>query len=302
MADLEAAATEALAKVKMLTSETAEAQQKLGGLKEHVAEADARLDEDWTRLTERVEAFLQKVEEQATQVENETQQAAEALSDLAEAVDAAEGETKGEWEGARADVEGLQQSAAAGQPNVAQAVEAAQETYRALAARVKEVEDAMGQVLQETREFIDQQSADLLDMQQDLQVRASDAEGAIDDCEAQLDRVFGDWLTGLADAESELEGAFEEARSETERLVTETLQECRDGQGSALDALSGVIDTLEKAIVDLGEAISAKASEVAEAAGTRQGEVAATGAALEEMFNRLTAVKDLMASFSFVDS
>lgn len=122
-----------------------------------------------------------------------------------------------------------------------------------------------------------------------------------DECASALDEAYASWESGLEAVESKVEQAFADARTHAEDVVTYSLEECRTAHADELDELVQLLDTtLGPALEKLEAAIEQRGGEVDASHGALETDLDETGRGLEAAIAALQRVKELLASYSFV--
>lgn len=301
MADLETAADAALSAVNELKGIVDRASTDLNSVEDKLGELSARLDSDWTRLAERVDALVQAAETERGRLETEGGEATRSLSDLAAAVEQARTEESEARHGARDEVTALAGEAADRQPELSANGDAVEADARSLADRAQAIDGELTAALGQVRDFVGVELvAELQEMERDLDERADQLHQSLADDQALIDKKYAEWESHLVAVDELLEKAFGDARQHVEDVVLFSMTECVNAHHAAVADLKTVLDTMEAA----GDVLKATVEAHGVAANTARQEMerGMTEAAelLTNMITSLTEVKDLMTSYTFV--
>jgi SMC interacting uncharacterized protein involved in chromosome segregation len=304
MADLDAAADAALAKVKELSGHVDDAREACTELRDEASRLKGEMEADWDALHERAKALLDSVPEQRTQLDQEAQQATRSLGELAGAVASAGGEGEQLQRTEAAQVTAFGDQAEGLRPQVTAMIEQAESALRSLAQQAAEMESALTEAVAEARAFVEGEAREQLSAMKDsINEGAEELRRALaEESTAALDEAFSTWEAKLGELEGFVEKAFEDAGQHVEDVVTYSLKECAKGHTEAIDELVQVMDaTLAPAIETLEAAVEQATSEVEGAESGLEVDFEETAKELEAALAALQHVKELLASYSFVN-
>jgi hypothetical protein len=153
------------------------------------------------------------------------------------------------------------------------------------------------------RDFLESEvPAHLDELREEVRSRGEQVRQALaDECAATVDEAFASWQTALEAVEAKVEQAFADARQHAEDVVTYSLKECRKAHAEELDEIVQMLDaTLGPALEKLEGAIEQRGGEVDQSHSALQTELEETGSGLESAIGALQRVKELLASYTFV--
>lgn len=305
MATLEDAAEELVGKLKELDHEVEEGEGTIRSLGEKLGSATGHIEDEWKALGERVTAFLEKVNEQAERVNGDVTESGQALADLQNGIGSDQGEADGALATARGEISALEEHVRSQQQPlesmIADQVEAPLEQLAEQAGKVKE---SLDQAVSEAREFLENDVVGALtDMGDAIRERVDQVrEGPIQDCTDGLQEAYEKWGTALAFMEDTVvERSYAAAPDHAQQVIEFALEECKKAYDEGLDELTSVAQVVEDALGELKDEASRRADAVRqdgqEALSSGHGELTQ---ALAEAVSALDAVKQLLASFTFV--
>jgi hypothetical protein len=305
MATLEDAAEELALKLKELGQEVEEGQGALAGYGETLDGDVKRIEEGWTALAARVDAFLGAVSEQAAGLQEDVQRGGQALVDLQNAAAADQAEAAGAVSTAEEAAGELASWVSAQQDPLrqmtAEQVEAALHDLRERAGRAGA---ALEEALDGARAFLEEEvPAALAAAARQVRDAVQEAcDGPLDQAGARLQESCDEWEAMIGAAfGAVLEGSFAAAPPHAREMVDWALGECTRGAGEALAQARDVALLVEQAIVGLRDEVAALIA--AHQQDGRQRLSQAHGEllqALADSARALDAVKSLLASFTFV--
>jgi hypothetical protein len=305
VATLEDAAEELVSKLKELDHEVEEGAQAISSLGGKLDTATGKIEEEWKALGERVTAFLEKVNEQAERVNTDVNESGQALAELQNGIGSDRSEAGAAVEGARGEVSGLEEHVRAQQaPLEAMIAEQVEAPLEQLAGQAEKVKDSLEQVLSDAREFLENEVVGALtDMGDQIREKVDEVrEGPIQECADALEGAYEKWQTALAHMEETVvERSYAAAPDHAQEVIDYALGECKKAYEEGLDDLTGVAEVVEGALDELQQEASRRADalrqEGQEALSSGHGELTQ---ALTEAAGALDAVKQLLASFTFV--
>lgn len=304
MATLEDAAEQLVVKLKGLDSEIEESQHSLEELRGRVETSSNEVDEEWSALTEAVTSLLEKLREEQEQLAGEAREALQAAAQARGAVHESAAEARSEIGEGRADLEALSQHAARLEPSVESLVaEAGEAPAQSLAERAQEVEQELARVLEEAREFLQDEVVTSLDrLAEDVRDRCQALRATlVEEGAAALQEAFDEWESGIDELEDYVAAqGFVVSHSHAHAVVGWALDECQTACEAHLEALNALFEETARPLQELatelqraGDILAGRGTDLISALdGTRESATPGVSA--------LDAVKDLLASFSFM--
>ncbi|HET9317708.1 MAG TPA: hypothetical protein VFQ51_19095, partial [Vicinamibacteria bacterium] len=196
MATLEEAAEDLVIKLRGLESEIAESDQKLETLRDRMEAAKRELEEDWTDLAQAVQSLLDKVREEGEQLDRRADETLQAVTDAHNAVGENATNAHGEIGQAAAELDALGQQATALEQQVEPLVhDGIEAPAQALEARAKELEQELGQLVDEAKDFlIDEVVPAIAQLAEDVRQRCQELHRSLtEDYTEPLQQVFDEW-------------------------------------------------------------------------------------------------------------
>lgn len=306
MATLEDAAEELVVKLRGLDSEIEESDDTLDALRERVENATGEVEQRWDELREAVSSLLERLRDEQEQLRQQGQETAQAVVDARNAVAEEGGQARQELAEGRGQLEALGQHAAALEPPVeAWAAEAGEAPARSLAERAGELEQELNRLLEEARDFLQDEVAgaanDAADqvrqmcetLHQSLAQAAAEAfQHAYEEWESTVDKLE-DYVVseGYKASHEHARAVVEYAVDECDKACNQHIDEVQQLVGVLLDQLKELASEVERS----AERVVAQAGAqlVRELEGTHKSAAAAVAA--------LDAVKRELAQYSFVE-
>jgi DNA repair exonuclease SbcCD ATPase subunit len=303
MPDFDVAADTALMKIGEFSGHVEKAQAAFAAFEEQLDRLRAQVDADWAALGEAVSSYLEKAGAQGTRLGQEHQEAEAALGELRQAVDSAQAEGQTELSGAKAHVAALGEQVEGTRPQVDTLAEQAEGAARGLAERASAIQDALDEALSQAREFLEVQVVgQFKEMSEEIERRAEALQTALaDECETALEQAQEDLESKLDEVDQLADGAFGDARRHVEEVLDFSISESVKSHEQVLGELAGLAGELETAVEALSQATAQRKSEVEQGQGSREDARTDTDGRLNEMIGALNGVKDLLASFTFVE-
>jgi DNA repair exonuclease SbcCD ATPase subunit len=300
MADLEAAATDALDKVKALATEVEEARQLFAAQEGRLTELRTRLLADWARVDEGARALAAVTTEQSEQLAKETEEAGTALLELKGDAGQAVGQGASELEASQEHTAAFAERFPAGEAELTRLRDTVREAAQAFGDQAASVAEDLELALGKARDFVATDVVDGLQaLQEEIAERGEAVATALDECEQQLEESYDAWADGLDQVDATLEATFGELADALTRNADTAFAYCEDAWRAAVETAAARVREVETLLGDLQES----AASGAEAAGT----AATLGEGLDEsargalsVRGKLDEVKALLASFTFV--
>lgn len=300
--DLETAADAALLKVKQLSERHDAGDGALAELHELLTQTDERLKPQWSELETATDGLLSRIEEVRRRVVDEADEAGQALDELMEAVPAVHSVAETAFSDGSRHVAELHAALQAAAPRLASLAEGVEQTAHRVRDQAAATSEQLTEVLAEARRFLAEEVAgDLRGMQDRLRERAESVQRTIAEqySEALRDK-YENWLENLNEVERVVEDAFDRARAHAAAVVEFSLGECGARQTEGVDGLADQMALFEGAAGALTEAVDGIAAETSEAGETVAGALTDTDDRAEHMTGALQAMKDVLASYTFV--
>lgn len=305
MATLEDAAEQLVVKLKGLDSEIEESQHALEDLHGRLGTASAEVDEEWSHLTKAVSSLLETVREGQERLATDTQESLQATAEACAAVAETGAGSRAEIVEARPTLEALTQHAAGLQPGIESLIEQAGEApAHALAKRAQEIEHELAQVMEEASNFLEGDAADALEqLATDVRQR-SQAMSAffIEQGAAMLEAAFEEWESKVDGLEEHVSSqGFLASHGHARAVVAWALEECHQACEAQLESLQAVVAEAVDPLQALGAAAERQIAALAGSTGALMAELADTLQSAAGAVSALDEVKELLASYTFVE-
>jgi hypothetical protein len=304
MADLEAAAEAALAKVKRLEEQSGQTEEALSALEARLTTVAGRVESDWTSMGEGLRSFAQHVQEEKDRLADQGEQLAGGLEELAQALasaqPAAEDDLRGSWN----EVSALANEVEADRPRLEKMAEDIAASTQRLAEAAQSVQSQLEEALAAARDFLGVTLVeDMRGLQAQVRERAQELQRSLaEECQAALGQKYDNWLTTLNEVEELVDQAFLKAHEHVAQVVEYSLHECGARHEEAASELAQMVGTLEGVAGGLQQAIAQEAAELNQARTDLAHAVPDSAARIQAMTEALLGVRELMARFSFVAS
>jgi DNA repair exonuclease SbcCD ATPase subunit len=304
VAELDDAAEELSLKLKELEHEAQEGAETIQSLGEKLDAVTSRLDEEWKELGERVSAFLEKVQEQGGRMGDEVQEAGEALAALQNGIASAQNETGEAVSGARGELSGLEEHVRAQHdPLETMVSEQVEHPLEAIARQADDLRQALDHLAMDAQQFFERDVSDAVAaMGERIRERVQEVrEGPIQECLDGLDEAYGKWLEGLEFIEETvLEKAYLAAPPHAQQVVEFVLREVRGDYDPAIGEAGELAELIEQGLVELKQEAAAQAAALEKSQTALSNGHDELTRALADAVGALDAVKQLLASFTFV--
>jgi ElaB/YqjD/DUF883 family membrane-anchored ribosome-binding protein len=306
MATLEDAAEQLVVKLRGLDSEIEESEDKLEDLRGRVDEAAREVDQEWTALREAASSLLEKVREEQEQLRDQVEQTAQAMVDAQSAVAEQGAESREELGEGRARLEALGQHATGLQPGVESlASEAGEAPARSLAERARELEQELHTLLEEARDFL----------QEDVVASANDAADEIRQvCEtlhqslaaaaaSSFQQAYDDWESQIGKLEDYVVSEGYAASHEHARAVVGyAVEACDQACNQDIDDVQQLVGALQTQLKELSDEVEQSADRVVAQTGAQLvQELESTRRSAIAALEALDGVKRQLAQYSFVE-
>lgn len=305
MSNLETAADELVLKLGAVDGEIEEAHQRFTSLRERLATLGEQVDADWVELARQVAAVVDKAQEERATLERASQEAEQAVAEAEAGLRAA-----GEQAGALLEASEGRASALAAhvrehEPRLEDLVDqAAEAPLRALAERAGEVGTELEEALHDARDFLqDEVEPSLQSAREAVEGRFAELRTTLsEECGTALQSAFDDWSQKLDEVRDLVEeSGFEAAQAQAREVVDWALAECGRTHQEELERLLAVAAVVHEALEGLREDAAECRTDVGEEGGEALVRALAEATeALQQMISALDAVKQVMASYTFV--
>lgn len=303
MADLEAAADAALAKVKELEGEIAEAEEAISALKEEMARLGQRTGEDAAAVDAKARALLDRLHQVTERLGQDGQEAASALSELEAAAESARPECEQAIGEGRAQVAAFGEQLEAARPQAEAMVQQGQAALDALEQYAAQIGESVQQALADAREFVEGQVVTGLQaMKDDVEREAEDAARSIgEDLPSSISESYDHWAAKVGELQSFIEEFFGDAQQQVDEGVSRCLEECTRAQMEALEAVvEHVNGSLVPGVEQLQSTVRQEAGVMDSSCSALEAALDKTGGALQSAIAALEGVKENLASYTFV--
>jgi ElaB/YqjD/DUF883 family membrane-anchored ribosome-binding protein len=305
VATLDDAAEELVNKLKELDHEVEEGQETIRSFGEKLGSATDSLQEEWKALGERVTAFLEKVNEQAERVNTDVNESGQALADLQNGIAGDQAAAETAVAAARGELSGLEEHVRAQQePLEAMVADQVEAPLERLTAQAEQVRESLEQAVSEAREFLENDVSDALEtIGTQIRERVDEVrDGPIQECTEAVQEAYEKWQSALQFMEETvIDSAYAAAPDHAQQVIEFALGECEKAYEKGREDLTGVADAVEDALRELQQEATRRADALRqdgqEALTSGHGELTQ---ALSEAVSALDTVKQLLASFTFV--
>jgi hypothetical protein len=204
-------------------------------------------------------------------------------------------------EGAKSEVEALGQDAAARKAQAAELLEGVRTALTSLSEKAGAVEEGLGQRIEEARDLMqDEIVTDLRDLQQAVQQSAQTLQAEMEDMVQEVEEDFGVWSEHLDEVREAVVKSFEQAGPYLAEAVSEAVDTLVTTQAEVLTQVGDATEALQDRLRDLGDAVTQAAGRLDERLQAKHGALGLTETALEQAIAKLQGVREVLASYSFV--
>jgi hypothetical protein len=306
VATLEDAAQELVVRLKGLDSEIEESAQVLQELRGRVEAAGEEVEEEWSRLAEAVSSFESALREEQEKLAAAAGEGLRATAEAQGTVQEHGAQARSSIAGAQSDLDVLSRHAAGLEPGVESLVaEAGEAPAHSLAQRAKAVEEELAAVLESARDFVQHEvtsaleelAAEVRERCDALRTRMAE-EGA-----AALQAMFDAWEPQVELLEEHVaQEGFTASRSHAQAVVSWALVECESAGSRQLDGAREQAERAVASIEELGSAVRIAARSLSGTGGGLRAELESARGSATRADSALDGIKQLLASFSFVEA
>ena len=302
MADLDQSAREALDTVSDLVTAADRAQTRFAELRERVAQAQARLDSEWTALRERTQLFLERAVAESRQLGAAKAGAHSALGTLRSGLEDLQGEagrelaeTQASFDAMGSDLEGIE-------GGMAGALDQADETEESLRTRLSTVQAEVDEVMAETEGLLRGALIDeLRQTREEIEQEAVELAASVGgEFLAAIDARSRELFEQLVETEAEIRTVLDRANEATEDAANRALRECASGVEQELTRLEGSGASLEGLLEDLEDTVSDGRKRLEDRQGRWSDVVRRTREDLREAQDLLKEVEAYLHRFGFL--
>jgi hypothetical protein len=302
LADLEAAAADALITLKATLAATDELTARFLEVRERVARMDETLDAGWARLRERAQALLVQTEEESRELMTARGEALAALDDLGGGLADLRESAPRELDESRREVETFSVRMDALPLRVQELAEEAQEADRRLEAKLDAFEQEVEEALARSESLLTSElAAEIRRVDSEIERVTTQMQDYVEDSVLPVlaDRAQ-DLTDQLGHTEDELNAAMEAAGEEVEATTDNVLRACNEAYDETLADLIELARELEKRFEGLRGSREDKHDEMQDSRGRWQEAFRASERALKEANDTLKELEDLLSRYSFV--
>lgn len=273
MATLEDAAEDLVVKLKALDAEIEESDHKLEELRGRVETAAREVDEDWKDLTEAVTSLLDKVREEAEQLDQQTQETLTAVTDAHNAVGENATAAQNEIGQAAAELDALGQQAAALEPAVDSLVaDAGEAPAHALAARAKELEQELTKLVEEARDFLRDEVVPAIEqVADDVKDRCEELHRVLAEQHTdELQKAYDEWEGRVDELEDYvLKQGYQASHQHAKDVVEYALDECETGSLEQVEEVHQLVGVLETQLQQLATEVQRSGKDLVDQHGEK---------------------------------
>jgi uncharacterized coiled-coil DUF342 family protein len=307
VATLEDAAEELVIKLRGLESEIAESDQKLETLRERMETAMQELEGDWTDLTEAVESLLVKVREEGEQLDRQGEQTLQAVTDAHNALGESATNARDEIGRTVAELDSLGQRATALEPTVESLVrEGVEASAQALEDRAKELEQELGRLVDEARDFLTEDVVPALEqVADDVRERCQELHRSLTEERTEpLQQAFDEWSGHIDEVEAYvLEQGYATSRHHAEDVVEYAMDACETASRQRLEGLTQVVGLLEGQLQQFTAEVERAGKDLTDQSGVRLlRELDGATESAERAVSGLDRVRQELAARSFMEA
>jgi chromosome segregation ATPase len=297
---LEAAAIDAIAKVKSLESQFDESDKAVAELKSLSDRLSSQLD-DWNELRDQVASFKQVVEQEKAELATEAEETAQALAALRAAIDDARAQALEEIEDAQEEVATLGERASAAGNRVGHSLSKLTGTLEALAEGAQEVASQLEQNLSDAEEWTRTEvPAQIQKLQEAIEDQVQDLESGIADCKTELQGTYDNWDEQIGEVADFVKAEFEDTATHAREAVEMVVTELGEAVNAAVDDVLEVAARLVTAIDKLTERAREGGSPVEAFGLVADQAVPASNQEMDTALQALDRVKERLAALSFM--
>jgi DNA repair exonuclease SbcCD ATPase subunit len=300
--ELDVAAPETLTRIKALDTELGETRQALRAAQEKIEHAAQQLGDDDGRFAEAVDEFGQEVQEQRERLDQQAGETVAALGALTEKVRDAHQQIEEQLSSAQEGVAALEQQLHQMEPDVA-------DDFQQVVAAATAAEAALTEVQEQVKEAVSQAGAagaraarDLRGLDEIVQNRVDNLEAYIGEmCVPVLEDIGETWgrtIKGVVAAAVSAGATM--AQQNLPQVLSGVVEQCRGEHSAALDELAELATRLEGVVQTLSQLAETGGTEIMAASESEVREAQETESGLEELLAALLQVKELLASYTFV--
>jgi chromosome segregation ATPase len=304
VATLEDAAEELVVRLKGLDSEIEESQNTLEALRGQVEDTSKAVEQEWSALTGSAGALLEKLRGEQEQLEAEGREALQATVDARGSVQERGAEARTEISKGQADLEALSQHATALDSGIESLVsDAGEAPAHSLAERAQAVEQELGRVLDESRDFLQDEVVTALgQLAEEVRERCQALRAALTDAApAALQIVFDGWEAKVDELEKYVATqGFVASHSHARAIVEWAFDECRAACKTHVESVAALVEETVRPLQELAAEVQAAGDALVGVGGELAGALDDTRDAAVKAHCALDAVKGLLASYSFM--
>jgi hypothetical protein len=306
MATLEDAAEALVVKLRGLDSEIEESERGLEAWRGKVEGVASQVEREWSTLTEAAHSFLERVRQEAAQLERKVDETLQALADSHQAAAENGGQARTEVAGGQGRVEALGQHADGLPPGVRSLAEqAGQSPARALSQRARELELELERMVGEARDFLRHEVVAGVAQMTDEARQACDAIHRMlaEETTAALQEAYGEWESKVDELETYVATQGFQASHEHARAVVDfALEECRVATEKQLVELRELAVAWRQHLDELSGHIDEQAARHVAGPGSELvGQLEQATASASAALAALDRVKQELAAYSFVE-
>jgi hypothetical protein len=306
VATLEDAAEQLVVKLKSLDSEIEESQHALEDLRGRVQETAEEVEEEWSALTESVTSLFDTLHEEQGRLAVEVQETLQATADAGGAVRENGAGMRSQIAEEQDDLAALAHHAAGLEPGVESLVaEAGEAPAQSVAARARAVEQALAQVLEEARDFLQEDVVSTLELlADDVRERCQALRARlVEEGTVALQGVFDDWDAKVDELEDYVSTqGFLASHSHARAIVDWALAEARTACEGHLEGLDTLLDETVRPLQELGADLTRAAEILAGDAARFVDQLDGTRVSAAGAVSALDSIRELLARYSFVTS
>jgi hypothetical protein len=298
--EFERAAQEAHQALGTLLASAEEARARFAEVRGQVAAASQRFDAHWTAVTERAVHYLEQVGREEDQLTASREETRQGLLQLRHGLEEVREHGPQEVEQARADFDEAAGELAQREPELTNALEAADEAEHALAGRLDVVQNELDGAVLGTEELLTRTALEMEQFEQEIERRVLQLNAYVaGECLPAVTSRAQALYQRLVQAEHEVRGTLESALEATETATDRALRNCRDGFGDALNEVTKLGQALDEALFDVKVFIDGGRAKLQDRRERWDDSVNATRERLRDALQHLKEVEAYLAHYSF---
>jgi hypothetical protein len=298
--EFERSAQQAHQAVGALLASAEEARARFAEVRNQIATATTRFDAHWTAVTERALHYLEQAGREEDQLLATREETRQGLNQLRHGLEEVREHGPQEVQHAQADFDETAGQLAQREPELANAVEHADDAERSLAGRLDAVQSELDQAVTGTEEVLTRTALEMEHFEQEIERRVVQLNAYVaGECLPAVTNRAQALYQRLVQAEHEVRVTLEATLEATESAADRALRDCRDGFGDALSEVTRLGQALDEALFDVKVFIDGGRAKLQDRRERWDESVSATRDRLRDALQHLKEVEAYLSHFSF---